>query len=90
MPQETLKIELFGAFKRFGTNGFVDLEVTLPIMIRDLRQVLADHLSETHDGFSREGLYKVSAFATDTAVLPAGAIIDVPTRLAVIPPVSGG
>lgn len=90
MSQHTLEIELFGALKRYRADGIVDLTVTLPIRISELRTLLANLLCEGDPGFNPDGIFKVAAFATETAVLPASAVIDAPTRLAVIPPVSGG
>lgn len=90
MTKHILKLELFGAFRRYSDTGFMELEVDLPMPLKTLRVLVAEAIAAQNPGFNPEGLFRVTAFATRDEILRADAIIDKPAGLALIPPVSGG
>lgn len=85
-----LSIDLFGALRSHSPSPVIEVEADLPIALPELRTRIAAALTALDPAFDPEGLFKVSAIATESAVLPRDAVLSEGTRLALIPPVSGG
>ena len=81
-------LQLFGAFRNYGQS--VELELPEQLKIKDLREALAEALSDKED--NKEALKKMidsSRFATDKAILEEDAVVE-HGLLSILPPVSGG
>lgn len=79
-------IQLFGAFRRFGTT--VEIAAPGDATAAALKQHLAAILRDTDP--NAEALVAVSVLATDREVLDDAAVPPPGARLAALPPVSGG
>ncbi len=86
----TLSIDLFGALRPHSPTPTLKVVTDLPVSVADLRARIADRLAALDPGFDPDGIFKVSAIASERAVLPRDAVLTEPVRLALIPPVSGG
>ncbi|PHS21588.1 MAG: hypothetical protein COA85_12940 [Robiginitomaculum sp.] len=80
---QDITIQLFGAFRPLGAT--MALQVPKGASVHDVRAAFADNLpKDLHD------LLEVSRFADERAVLAENAIVVENSKLAVLPPVSGG
>jgi molybdopterin converting factor small subunit len=88
LSDTTWTIRLFGGFRRFGT----DIAVTAPegTHARALKARLAQQLARDHGDLGATALVALSALASDREVLDDLAIPAPGSRLAILPPVSGG
>ncbi len=77
-----VKIQLFGAFRKFGDGVALNLPLNAPCSLTALKVLLAEHLD-------RE-LLAESAFGTASAILGEDAMICPGQTIAVLPPVCGG
>jgi molybdopterin converting factor small subunit len=78
----SVKIQLFGAFRRHGDDAVFHLPLEAPCSLSVLRELLASH-------FDAELLHE-SAFGTEEAILSDDAMIAPGQTIAVLPPVCGG
>ncbi|MCC7441565.1 MAG: MoaD/ThiS family protein [Bdellovibrionales bacterium] len=86
-----VKVELYGAFRNCGwTEREVDISLSGPVTVAELRRAFAERLGELAPGFSFERLLGDSAFANDTRLLEPNDRIEASCRLAILPPVCGG
>jgi hypothetical protein len=81
-------IQLFGAFRRFGTT--VAVEAPADATAAALKRRLAETLRSGRSDIDVDSLVAVSVLATEREVLGDTAVPPVDARLAVLPPVSGG
>ncbi|MFL5812405.1 MAG: MoaD/ThiS family protein [Bdellovibrionia bacterium] len=88
-----VKIELFGAFKRFAKHDDLELRLEPGTSLSDLRKALARALQSVNPQASHEpiqSLLESSAFADEKAILSESLSLDRDTTIAVLPPVCGG
>ena len=86
----TVKMQLFGPFRKFGNGMSMDVEIDRPVTVIELKRNLAEKLRSL-DPQSREAeLVSDSAIASETHVLSENVVIDTDCSLAILPPVSGG
>jgi molybdopterin converting factor small subunit len=83
-------VELFGPLRRHSPVNPIEVDAPVPIALSDLRAHIADALNAYDPAFDREDIFRVSALATEAAILPRDAVLSEATRLALIAPVSGG
>ncbi|MBI3554822.1 MAG: hypothetical protein HY074_01000 [Deltaproteobacteria bacterium] len=79
---ESVKIQLFGAFRKHGDGVALELPLAKPCSLAVLKELLATHLDPE--------LLRESAFGTTTDILGDDAIVSPGQTLAVLPPVCGG
>jgi molybdopterin synthase sulfur carrier subunit len=84
-----LQVQLFGPFRDFQTQPFVELDVTDGANIAAAREALAVHAA-AHWPACPQGLLRSTAFASEQALLRDGDALPADGRIAVIPPVNGG
>ena len=79
MRDITLKIKLYGAFRKFGDS--VNLCVVSGSNMDQVKEALSKELGElVHD----------SALANDNAILPKSYVFEQNAMLSILPPVCGG
>lgn len=88
MNDNTFTIRLFGGFRRFGSTVDVTAPQGSPVLA--LKRCLAERLIGLTGDRGVLALVSVSALASDREVLSDRAIPPAGTRLAILPPVSGG
>ncbi len=84
-----VSIRLFGAFRPFQAHDVLELDCPDDATVEDVRAAFDAHASAHWNGYNSR-LLRLSALATEDALLPAGSRVPADGRLAVIPPVSGG
>jgi molybdopterin synthase sulfur carrier subunit len=84
-----IELSLFGAFRQFEPAARVQLDVPEDAHVGDVRSALADYAAANWSDF-RPALLRVSAFASERAVLRDADPVPSDGRMAVLPPVSGG
>lgn len=84
-----VELSLFGAFKAHDPGARIELEVPEGARVADLREALDRHAREHWPSYRPE-LLKVSAFASETAVMRDAEALVPGVAMAVLPPVSGG
>ena len=84
-----VRLDLFGAFRTYDPGARLELEVPDGARVADLREALDRH-ARTHWPSYRPELLKVSAFASETAVMRDAEPLQPGVPMAVLPPVSGG
>jgi molybdopterin converting factor small subunit len=93
MDDVQVRIQLFGAFRKYADGSDVSLEVPRGTTVSALRAYLAEALRRGCPAFDGEGLLELSAVADDERILddttPLGLSVD-RLRLAILPPVCGG
>lgn len=79
----TIRIKLFGAFRRYGA----DITLTLPAgsSVTDIKAALAQQLE-----VPEKTLVADAVLANDTTILPDAYIFNKTCQLAILPPVCGG
>lgn len=87
-----VQVRLFGAFRNLGES---EVTVNLPknaVSATEMKTLLAAHFqtSPTQGSFNASALVDKSALANDSAVLGDEEMIQAGSRLALLPPVSGG
>jgi molybdopterin synthase sulfur carrier subunit len=80
-------VQLFGAFRQFQPEPRLKLEIPEGATVAEVRRALAAYAA-AHWPRCPAGLLDATALASDESVLEESA--PAPTRLAVLPPVSGG
>ena len=78
----SVKIQLFGAFRKFGYGVALELPLTAPCTISVLKELLAAHLDAE--------LLSESAFGTADEIFRDDAMISPGQTIALLPPVCGG
>jgi molybdopterin converting factor small subunit len=87
-----VQVRLFGAFRNLGQS---EVTVSLPassVTATEMKTILAQHFGATHreGSFNASALVSKSALANDSAVLGDQDIVAAGSKLALLPPVSGG
>jgi molybdopterin synthase sulfur carrier subunit len=82
-------VQLFGPFRDFQPQPFVELDVADGANIAAAREALATHAA-AHWPACTPGLLRSTAFASEVALLRDGDALPADGRIAVIPPVNGG
>jgi len=85
----TLKIRLFGAFRKFQSNPIV-LTVAPGISVNAIKSALAAELLSLHSTFKDTELINKSAIANEISVLEPNICLTEDAELAILPPVCGG
>lgn len=85
----TVEIELFGAFRQLAEES-CHLELPHGASLRDVRAALKEAIARNHPEFTQKNLFDVSALADETAILRNDHVLLQDTKLAIIPPISGG
>lgn len=85
----TLKIRLFGAFRKYQSNPIV-LTVAPGLSVNDIKLALAAELSILNSTFKDTDLIKKSAIANEFCVLESNICLTEDAQLAILPPVCGG
>ena len=86
----TIEVRFFGTFRRYDDIAPLHLNVAPFATIDEVRGLIAAALSAHDQDFDPKGIFAVTALATDSAILPADYVFEESTRIALIPPVSGG
>lgn len=89
-----VQVRLFGAFRNLGPQ---EVTLSLPkqtVSALEMKTLLATHfdsvLKKSDSSFDAASLVEKSALANDSVVLDDAALIQAGSRLALLPPVSGG
>ena len=93
MNTSRLRVQLFGAFRKYAPDGDVHLEVPPGTPLAAVRTRLGEALREIFPAFRDQGLLDVSVFADDERILDDGQALGddrAELSLAVLPPVCGG
>ena len=85
----TLKIRLFGAFRKFQSEPIV-LTVASGISVNGIKSALAAELISLHSTFKDTELIDKSAIANNSSVLEPNSYLTDDAELAILPPVCGG
>lgn len=83
MKNVTVKMRLYGAFRKFDDN--VQLSVPLGSSVTAVQEALCQAL-----GPQARDLVMDSVIANDQTILPPAFVIDVDSNLSILPPVCGG
>lgn len=83
-------IRLFGALKRFGTEGLLSIEMKNSRTAGELRAEVGQLLELNFPGESPSLLVGRSALVCDSRVLAQDELVDAQGQLALLPPVCGG
>ena len=84
-----LQVQLFGPFRDFQPQAFVEVDVADGATVAAAREALAAHAA-THWPACKPGLLRSTAFASEHALLRDGDALPADGNIAVIPPVNGG
>ncbi len=86
-----VQVRLFGAFRNLGPQEVkVSLE-TPTVTTAEMKTLLASHFrSLPKSSFDAAALVEKSALANESAVLEDHALVSAGSKLALLPPVSGG
>lgn len=85
----TVEISLFGAFRELAEPSLC-LELPRGATISDVRAALKEAVSRAHPQFKQKNLFDVSPLADETTILRNQEVLLRDTKLAIIPPISGG
>lgn len=90
--QSRIKVEisLYGAFREISTNDTLTLEMPHGVTIREVKTALGEEIARRYPKFPQRKLLDSSPFADETTILRNDNILLRDTRLAIIPPISGG
>ena len=84
-----LQVQLFGPFRDFQSQPFVELEVADGTAVAAAREALAAHAA-AHWPACTPGLLRSTAFASEQSLLRDGDALPADGHIALIPPVNGG
>lgn len=89
--QSSIKIEvsLFGAFRELP-NAFLTFALPYGASIGDVRTAMKKEMAKRHPDFAQKNLLDVSALADETKIFRNDETLLQDTKLAVLPPISGG
>lgn len=82
----TVDVRLFGAFRQFGAEPTLRVNVAENATIADVRTAIGARL----EGNNVQSLLSASAFATDDRMLNDADTVPAGPELAILPPVCGG
>lgn len=82
----TVDVRLFGAFRQFGAEPTLRVDVAEDATVADVRAAIGARL----EGDNVHSLLRASAFATDDRVLNDADAVPSGPELAILPPVCGG
>lgn len=86
-----MTVKLFGAFRDVVPAGQIHLNTALPVSTKELKIQLAQSFrANPRTNLDLQALLTKSVLATETRVLAAEDLIEVPETLALLPPVCGG
>ncbi len=84
-----VEVSLFGAFRQLVEPSY-QLELPHGASVRDVRAALKEKIAIKHPEFVQRNLFDVSALADETTILRNDHILSQDTKLAILPPISGG
>jgi len=84
-----ITISLYGAFRECDPRGSVELDLSQPATVSDLRAAFEAH-GRAHWPAFKSGLLAASVFASEATLLRENEELPANGRVAVLPPVSGG
>jgi sulfur-carrier protein len=84
-----VEVSLYGAFRQLAEQS-CHFELPHGACLRDVRTALKEEIARKHPEFAQRNLLDVSALADEHAILRNDDILLEDTRLAIIPPISGG
>lgn len=84
------QIHLFGALRKFGSEGVLTLEFNEPCSVREIRELLKEKLAREFPLEFQGALIDRAALANDKRVLAEDEQIKETARLSLLPPVCGG
>lgn len=85
-----ITIRLFGALKKFSSDGMLLLDVPEPCSVQELRKLCDTALSAKYPDTFKSALIERSAFADAARVLGNNEQVIACGPLALLPPVCGG
>ena len=88
MTQSMVKVNFFGAFRKYGDHEMLSLPSGSSV--DDLKILLAKHLSAKVPNFSDTQLIRDSAVACNDTVVGTHHKVQVGETVAILPPVCGG
>jgi molybdopterin converting factor small subunit len=83
----TVKVKLFGAFRKFGNGHELEIELEKPCSLLEFKMLLALQLGPA---FNQDRLLQESAFGNACEILQNGAMVHPGETVAILPPVCGG
>lgn len=90
-PPTRVRLRLFGAFRDVARGAELTVEVPFGTTVAGLRSHVKHALARTVPARGREQLVDISAFASDTGILPESHLLaDADVCLSLLPPVCGG
>jgi molybdopterin converting factor small subunit len=84
-----VEVSLFGAFRQLAESS-CHLELPHGASLRDVRDALKKAIAQKHPEFAQKNLLDISALADETTILRNDHVLMQDTKLAIIPPISGG
>lgn len=89
MTDLLVRIKMFGAFRVYVQDPFIELKIPYGITISELKKLLAEIMKQTHEDFDDQ-LIQDSVIASQDTILLETAILRETSDLAILPPVCGG
>lgn len=86
----TLNIQLFGALKKYSSNGVLKIEVFGGSNIEDVKNKIINTLKCDFPDFSDIELINKSVLANECRILNSDEIFETNMQLVIMPPVCGG
>ena len=88
MTQSVVKINFFGAFRKYGDHEMLSLPTGSSV--DDLKSFLAKHLSAKVPNFSDAQLVRDSAIACNDSIVGPDHKVQSGETVSILPPVCGG
>jgi len=88
MKRENVKINFYGAFRKYGDHEILSLPAGSSI--EDLKGLLAKHLASKVPDFSDGQLIRDSAIACNDTIVGSHHKVQPDETISVLPPVCGG
>ena len=88
MKQEDVKINFYGAFRKYGDHDTISLPIGSSV--DDLKSLLAKHLNKKVPDFSDSQLIRDSAIACNDTIVGPQYKVQRGETVSILPPVCGG
>ncbi len=85
-----VEVSLYGAFRHMAPGDTITLTVPSGATLGQIRAVLREEIARRYPAFSQMKLLDSSALADETAIRRNQEVLSRDTKLAIIPPISGG
>ncbi len=85
-----VEVSLYGAFRQMTADDTLILNMPTGVSLGEVRVALREEIARRYPGFSQLKLLDSSALADETTILRNQEVLSRDTKLAIIPPISGG